>query len=270
MSRSTHVEEGALSKAQEYGFDRLPRLVGEPLTAVAMLRRVGLRPTAAHMRTIGLIRALDLLDDRRRRARFVASSPEAMHSQESDLRLCAAGEADAAVHCAPVPAATLVWSFEGLGLALERFHFVDVGSGWGYALRVAADLPFRHLTGIEFAKTFHDMAVANFAAFAARGEVAQERVSLLHESALESDLPREPLVVLLANPFGPAVMRPFVERLRESVRADPRPVEVVYVNPKHPDLFEAPDIRERNLDPRASRRVRALSPYGVRVYSFGT
>src|SRR5882762_5193778 len=43
------------------------------------------------------------------------------------------------------------------------FTFVDIGSGKGKVLFMAADLPFKHIVGIEYASGLHEVAALNVA-----------------------------------------------------------------------------------------------------------
>jgi len=245
--------EGA-SKTDQYGFGSYPAIIREPLVAARMLANAGVAATLDHVRTISLLRLHDQLVDRGRRAKFQAS------------RTTTSDEIVEAVHCAPLPSKTIQWAIESAGIEPADYHLVDVGSGWGFALEVAAEMPFRGLTGIEFDGEFHTMAVRNFEAFAADGTVEPGRVTLKHESALEAELPLEPIVVLLANPFGEQIMARFLDRLAESVKVHPRSVIVLYVNPTQAHLFRRPDVKEIELGGSRAVLLKLFSPYRVQAY----
>src|SRR5438045_1688063 len=44
----------------------------------------------------------------------------------------------------------------------SQYTFIDVGSGKGRVLFVAAEYPFRKVMGVEFSNALHDAGVANF------------------------------------------------------------------------------------------------------------
>src|SRR5205807_2276797 len=52
-----------------------------------------------------------------------------------------------------------------LRIDLGRFTFIDLGSGKGRVLLVAAQYPFRSVIGVEFSKTLHDIAQSNIHKF---------------------------------------------------------------------------------------------------------
>jgi hypothetical protein len=222
----------------------------------------------ARVRTVGLIRLLHVLDDARRKQRFVARRDRACGFDPARVRASTAAELSAAVHCEPLPAFTLRSALRGLSIDFSQRHFVDVGSGWGYALSVAADFPFPRLTGIEFAGELHEAAERSFEAFVQRGTLVAGRVRLRNESALEAELPDEPLLILLFNPFGEPVMREFLDLVDRSYLSTPRPITALYVNPRHRGLFERRHVRERKLAPMSRALLGLLGPNEVRAYDW--
>lgn len=119
-----------------------------------------------------------------------------------------------------------------LEIDLPNYTFIDLGSGKGRALMLAAALPFRRLIGVEFSAELHQAAKANFAGLAARGS-ADPRIELVCDDAAAYALPLQPLVVYLFNPFGSTVVRKVAENILVSWRTSPRPVHILYMNPVH-------------------------------------
>lgn len=111
----------------------------------------------------------------------------------------------------------------------EDFIFIDLGSGKGRALLLALSFPFRRIIGVEFAVEFYRIAQNNLIRFAATG-TDTGRITLVHSDATEFDLPLEPLVIYLYNPFNGTVMQRLVERVFQSHKVHPRPIYVVYAN----------------------------------------
>ena len=92
-----------------------------------------------------------------------------------------------------------------LNIRHEDFIFIDLGSGKGRALLLALTLPFRRIVGVEFALELHRIAEANLIRFAATGTDVG-RISLVHADATDFELPIEPLVIYMYNPFNDKVM----------------------------------------------------------------
>jgi hypothetical protein len=134
-------------------------------------------------------------------------------------------------HIASDPAA-FIDSVGKLDIDFGSHTFIDLGSGKGRALMLAAKLPFRHIIGVEFAAELHEAAKANLAAFASNGGDVS-RVSLLLEDAASYSFPNEPLVIYMFNPFGSKIVRQVAENALASWRAAPRSIQIFYVNPLH-------------------------------------
>ena len=94
----------------------------------------------------------------------------------------------------------------GLGIEYERFAFVDLGSGKGRSLLLAAHLPFSRIIGVEFARELHAAAQANVDRVKSTLP-SSSYIELLCMDAAQFEFPNCPLVVYLYNPFGLEVMR---------------------------------------------------------------
>lgn len=135
----------------------------------------------------------------------------------------------------------------------DTYDFVDLGTGKGRPLLVAAEYPFRRLIGIEFSPELHEIAQQNVARFRARTGSTQE-FELHLGDATSFDFPPAPLVLHLFNPFGEPVLRRVLSRLEASLGQAPRDVVVLYFYPLHRRVLdEAPFLR----------RVKATSQYAV-------
>ena len=117
-----------------------------------------------------------------------------------------------------------------LSIDYSQFTLVDFGSGKGRSLLLAAQFPFRRIIGVEFSLELHEIAERNLNAGKSNDRQCHDLLSV-HEDATEFDLPTGPLVLYFYNPFKETVMRRVVENIGRSIREDPRPVILVYVNP---------------------------------------
>jgi len=110
------------------------------------------------------------------------------------------------------------------------FTFLDLGSGKGRTLLMASDYPFRRILGVELLPTLHQIAQENLRAYKNDSQQCFALESLCAD-ANTFPFPEEPLVLYLFNPFGEPALRRVVSNLQQSVRANPRPVYVLYYNP---------------------------------------
>lgn len=116
-----------------------------------------------------------------------------------------------------------------LPIELERFTFVDIGSGKGRTLLMASEFPFKKIVGVELMEELHRAAEENIRAYRATTR-ADTRMAAVLADARGFDFPNEPLVVYLFNPLSEVGLRELMARLRHSVEEWPRPVWIVYHN----------------------------------------
>lgn len=131
---------------------------------------------------------------------------------------------------APSPIKALEEAMALLNIDHGAFTFVDLGSGKGRALMLAAKYPFRQIVGVEFSTDLHRIAVRNLEIYSGPRLCADIQPTLRDAAGFE--FPDTPLVVLLYNPFMGRVMQQVVGNLERSVTRSPRPVYVLYVNPR--------------------------------------
>jgi SAM-dependent methyltransferase len=110
------------------------------------------------------------------------------------------------------------------------YTFVDMGSGMGRALFVAAEFPFARMVGVEFSPALHEQACANIRRFKGRKEI--ENVCA---NAREFFFPAGRLVVFFFNPFGAQTMRAVMGNLQDSLWRNARHVVVILLCPQCAD-----------------------------------
>lgn len=125
----------------------------------------------------------------------------------------------------------------------EDFVFVDVGSGKGKVLLMAAEYPFKRVVGIEYSKYLHDAAQRNITAYRSP-DARCARIESICGDAASTPLPCDPMVLYMFNPFGGAVLEPMVKNLVRSLAEIPRKVFVVYYNALCGDIFLKYGFRE--------------------------
>ena len=116
---------------------------------------------------------------------------------------------------------------------LSRYTFIDIGSGKGRMLFVAAELPFARVVGVEFDEYLHAAAVRNVAACRLRRRCTIIKPVLAN--AAEYEFPPGSLVLYLFNPFGPEIMNRMLDNLERSFSRDPRHIVLLMLWPEHAD-----------------------------------
>lgn len=120
----------------------------------------------------------------------------------------------------------------------EQYVFLDLGSGLGRMLLIAAEHPFRQIYGVEFALELHRKAEANIRSYRNRKQKCTQ-ICLLLMNAVDYTFPNENLVIYFFNPFGREVMEQVIRRLTSSLQEWPRRVVIVMLYPDFSFLIDA-------------------------------
>ena len=123
---------------------------------------------------------------------------------------------------------------------VTAYTFVDLGSGKGRVLLLAAERGFARVVGVEFAEELHAIALEN--ARSAR-EHGRDVEPVLGDAA-SFEFPLDPLVVHFNNPFKESVMSSVISRLSAGYAERPRPIVIVYQQ----QTVEEDRHRTRNID----------------------
>jgi SAM-dependent methyltransferase len=132
-----------------------------------------------------------------------------------------------------------------LKIRCEEFTFIDLGSGKGRALLMAAEHSFRRIIGVELMPELNQVCLENIRAFnhsnGPSSRLEAPCIEALCMDARDFQFPPEPLVIYLFNPFPEPVFAAVMENLRQSVLENPRPVFIAYRYIEHESLLAASD-----------------------------
>lgn len=137
---------------------------------------------------------------------------------------------------------TVESEFEEIMLTLatvdfEKFTFIDLGSGKGRALLLAAMYPFAQIVGVEVQPELDAIARHNIASFDEPGLQCRSIESVCAD-AREYEFPLTGIVLYLFNPFPDYVLREVLGNLIASARRAPRPIYVLYNAPFEKQEFD--------------------------------
>jgi SAM-dependent methyltransferase len=121
---------------------------------------------------------------------------------------------------------------------LKDFTFIDLGSGKGRTLLMAADYPFRRILGVELLPSLNQIAQQNLAQYHGESQKCLAMESVCADATTFA-LPEGALVIYLFNPFPESGLRGALANLEKSLEAHPRPVYVVYHNPQLEHVLNA-------------------------------
>ena len=116
-------------------------------------------------------------------------------------------------------------------LNFSEFTFVDLGSGKGRTLLMAADYPFRRVVGVELLPALHQIAQQNLAAYKSDSQKCFALEAACAD-ATTFPLPDGPVLIYLFNPFAETGMRRTLANLEKTLQKNPRPAFVIYHNPQ--------------------------------------
>lgn len=109
------------------------------------------------------------------------------------------------------------------------YTFLDLGSGKGKALLLAAEFPFRRVIGVELWEPWNEIARRNLAS--AKRFKRAAGIELVQGDAGTYEFPPEPLVVYIYNAFDAVLMNIVATALEQSLSRTPRDLYVIYHNP---------------------------------------
>jgi SAM-dependent methyltransferase len=121
---------------------------------------------------------------------------------------------------------------------VSHYTFIDMGSGKGRMLLLAAELPFRRIIGVEFASDLSALAQRNVKKYRNAKQACFD-IETLNVDAMQFEFPPEPSVIYFFYPFERFVMEPVIHNLNRSLAQHPRDVLVVYLNPVLTEVVEA-------------------------------
>jgi SAM-dependent methyltransferase len=132
------------------------------------------------------------------------------------------------IHYAPSRKDIFAKAIRSLPIRCEDYVFIDLGAGKGEILLLAAEYGFRRVVGVEYSEILTTIASTNVRT--AAGLVGKS-VACICADAADFDFSPDPAVLYLYNPFQGKVMNKVIRNIEQSLRAMPRELWIIYVNP---------------------------------------
>jgi SAM-dependent methyltransferase len=120
--------------------------------------------------------------------------------------------------------------------------FIDIGSGKGRVLVVAAHYGFKKISGIDFARDLCREAEKNCCEITKKFPSAVWKV--IHANAANFKFENDTNIFFFFNPFKQQVMRQVIINILHSQNKYPRKIFIVYINPQHKHLFDDENFKE--------------------------
>jgi len=156
----------------------------------------------------------------------------------------------------PVPETEFRRALDSVPHDLTGWTFVDYGAGKGKALLLASERAFARIVGVEYQTRLAAAARENAKRWRDGSRAAS--IEVVEGDALDFPVPGGPLVLFFHHPFEAPVFERVLERIAAAVAAEPRPVWLVYHDPRCGEWVE-----------RAGFRPRARLNGGTVVYAVG-
>lgn len=134
----------------------------------------------------------------------------------------------------PVSYTLLEEIFEQLPESIHK-HFLDMGSGKGRALCIAAHYGFKQVTGLDFSKALCNAATENL--IKTKQQIPTFNFKVINNDAFYFEIPDDVDCIFFFNPFDEIIMSAVVNNIFSSLQNKPRKISIIYVNPLHKELF---------------------------------
>ncbi len=113
--------------------------------------------------------------------------------------------------------------------------FLDIGSGKGRALILAAEAGFKKVIGVEYAHELNDIAYTNIEKV--KDRFPSTEFILEEGDALAFDIPEEVDVIYLFNPFDEEAVRGLMQKVKPAFDRQ-KALHLLYVHPIHCGVLE--------------------------------
>jgi SAM-dependent methyltransferase len=119
--------------------------------------------------------------------------------------------------------------------------FVDLGSGKGRVLLVAAQCGFEKIVGVEFSRKLCEIARENVKTFARKTRITA-RIDIVEADVASYCIESEHNVFFMFNPFDKVVTDQLLANLHASVTQFPRKIWLIYNTPIHDEAVSKAEL----------------------------
>jgi len=114
--------------------------------------------------------------------------------------------------------------------------FVDLGSGKGRVLLLAAHHGFKRVVGVEFSPQLCSLARKNITTFSKVADLCSP-IDVVEADVTGFEIAADLNIFYLYNPFDPPVLSKVLDNIRRSVESAPRKLWLIYNTPRHHELI---------------------------------
>ncbi len=143
-------------------------------------------------------------------------------------------------------------------LDFSKFNFVDLGSGKGRALFIAAEYPFKRIIGVEYGRELNNLAIRNIRTYRNPAQRCFNIESFCADASAY-EFPSESTICFMNNPFDEVLMQKLMDSLTEALKKVPRDFFIVYLHANHPGIVN----RHKQWELLHSGVILPRSPYAI-------
>lgn len=115
--------------------------------------------------------------------------------------------------------------------------FVDIGSGKGRVLLIAAEYGFQKIIGIELSPNLYQISKKNVNTFLQKRSITAE-IDILNIDALDYNYTDNEAIFFLYNPFDEHILKQIVLNIKSSLNRNKRDIKIIYANSIHRKVIE--------------------------------
>ena len=112
---------------------------------------------------------------------------------------------------------------------------IDIGSGKGRVMVVAAHYGFKNITGVDFARELCAAAERNINKI--KSQFRDTTFTIYCKDILNYTIDKGDKVFFLYNPFNKEIMEKLIEKIDRSVNQHPRTIYIIYANPQQKEVL---------------------------------
>jgi len=120
---------------------------------------------------------------------------------------------------------------------LAGCEFVDFGCGAGRILMFSSEFGPKKIVGVEFSELLSRQAEDNLNVYFRENKKIFPNWEIVCGDALEYLISPLENVFFFYDPFNEKTMRKMVDKINLSILEYPRPIKVIYISPRHREIF---------------------------------
>jgi hypothetical protein len=132
---------------------------------------------------------------------------------------------------APTMTHQFIEMMNSLEIDYDQFSFIDLGSGKGRVLFLAANYAFKKIIGVEFCQDLHNIALNNVDILVKQSNVKNGRFECSLMDATQYAYPSGNLFVYLFNPFDEKVFSIIMDNIKKASEDEKRKIIIASYHP---------------------------------------